>query len=182
MNPTVSVTWYFNMEFVRSYLARILGAALLLLAVLFANSVYAVVEIYEFDSVEQEKLYQSLASELRCPKCQNQNLIGSDSQIAKDLRAEVYRLLKEGKTGPEIKEYMVARYGEYVLYKPKLQGKTYILWFGPAVLLLIGVSVLAMIVKRRKTTEVVETNTEISDQEQARLQAMLNNPEFNGKD
>ena len=88
--------------------------------------------------------------ELRCPKCQNQAIGDSDAEISSDLRAEVYRLIIEGETDEEIKEFMVARYGRYVLYNPPLDRQTLILWFGPAGLLVIGGIVVALRIRRSK--------------------------------
>ncbi|GAA6168523.1 cytochrome c-type biogenesis protein [Sessilibacter corallicola] len=158
--------------------------------VLYASAAFSVVDIHEFDSAEQEARYQQLVHELRCPKCQNQNLNGSDSQIAKDLRREVYRLLKEGKSDSEIKDFMVARYGDFVLYKPRLQSNTYVLWFAPVAILLIGAVVVSLIIFGRRpkpsqpstSTSPSSESNELSSDEQARLKAMLENPELNGKD
>lgn len=99
---------------------------------------HAAIETYQFDSPEQEARFRQLGYELRCPKCQNQAIGDSDAEISGDLRAEVYRMLKDGATDDEIKEFMVARYGRYVLYNPPLDKHTLILWFGPAVLLILG--------------------------------------------
>ena len=99
---------------------------------------HAAIETYQFDSPEQEARFRKLGYELRCPKCQNQAIGDSDAEISGDLRAEVYRMLKDGATDDEIKEFMVARYGRYVLYNPPLDKHTLILWFGPAVLLILG--------------------------------------------
>lgn len=99
---------------------------------------HAAIETYQFDSPEQEARFRQLGYELRCPKCQNQAIGDSDAEISGDLRAEVYRMLKDGATDEEIKGFMVARYGRYVLYNPPLDKHTLILWFGPAVLLILG--------------------------------------------
>ena len=99
---------------------------------------HAAIETYQFDSPEQEARFRQLGYELRCPKCQNQAIGDSDAEISGDLRAEVHRMLKDGATDEEIKGFMVARYGRYVLYNPPLDKHTLILWFGPAVLSIIG--------------------------------------------
>ena len=106
-------------------------------------------ERYGFVTAIQLQRYQALVFELRCPHCQNQNLADSDSQIAKDLRAEVVRLIKEGEKDDEIKDFMVARYGDFVLYRPPMQRNTLILWWAPFILLLIGALVFILIVYRR---------------------------------
>lgn len=135
---------------------RFLGIScfLLLFSTLFSVSSVAVVDIYEFDTASQRERYHQLSEELRCPKCQNQNLAGSDSQIAGDLRRELHRLLLEGKTDHEIKTYMVERYGEFVLYKPRLQKATFVLWVLPVVLFFAGIFLLNVIVNRRRAKSV----------------------------
>ena len=121
---------------------------------------HAAIETYEFDSPEQEARFRQLGYELRCPKCQNQAIGDSDAEISGDLRAEVYRMLKDGATDDEIREFMVARYGRYVLYNPPLDKHTLILWFGPAVLLILGgVFVGLRIRQSKKALEAGESQT-----------------------
>ena len=93
--------------------------------------------------------FQALSKELRCPKCQNQNLSGSNSPIAADLRRELYELLQQGKADIEIVNFMVDRYGEFVLYRPRVSQLTYVLWFGPAILILFGIIIVIVIVRRK---------------------------------
>lgn len=120
----------------------------------------AAIETYQFDSPEQEARFRQLGYELRCPKCQNQAIGDSDAEISGDLRAEVYRMLKDGATDDEIKEFMVARYGRYVLYNPPLDKHTLILWFGPAALLILGgVFVGLRIRQSKKALEAGESQT-----------------------
>lgn len=114
-------------------------------------NVDAVVDLFEFDTESQRVRYHQLSEELRCPKCQNQNLAGSDSQIAGDLRRELHSLLLEGKTDREIKDHLVARYGDFVLYKPRLQGNTLVLWILPFILFICGVGIVLVLVRRRNT-------------------------------
>lgn len=113
-------------------------------------NVSSAVDVIEFDNDEDRKRYQDLAAELRCPKCPNQNLVGTDSGIAYDLRREVGRLVKEGQTNEQIKEYMVNRYGDFVLYKPPVNNKTLILWWAPVLMLVFGIIVFCMIVVQRR--------------------------------
>lgn len=124
-------------------------AGLLLLLLLWAPSLQAVIETYEFDSEAQRERYHRFIEELRCPKCQNQNLSGSNSAIAEDLRRELHRLLLEGRSDQEIVDFMVARYGEFILYRPPLDRHTLVLWAFPGVLLLIGVVVAGALLRRR---------------------------------
>lgn len=121
---------------------------------------HAAIETYQFDSPEQEARFRQLGYELRCPKCQNQAIGDSDAEISGDLRAEVYRMLKDGATDDEIKEFMVARYGRYVLYNPPLDKHTLILWFGPAVLLILGGIFLGLRIRQsKKALEAGESQT-----------------------
>jgi cytochrome c-type biogenesis protein CcmH len=101
-----------------------------------------------FSSPAEAERFHALTEELRCVKCQNQSLADSHAQIAQDLRNEVLDLMRQGKTDAEVKQYLVARYGEFVLYRPKMAPATWLLWFGPAVLLLVGGFVVAGIVRR----------------------------------
>lgn len=102
-----------------------------------------------FESKLQEDRFNQLTLELRCLVCQNQNLADSDAQLAHDLRAEVHEMLIAGNSDDEIKQFMVERYGDFVLYRPPVQKNTYLLWLGPVVLLLIGGLVLRSNVKKR---------------------------------
>jgi cytochrome c-type biogenesis protein CcmH len=101
-----------------------------------------------FDTPAEEQRFHALVTELRCVMCQNQSLADSNAQIAHDLRREVLVLMRQGKNDAEIRDYLVARYGEFVLYKPRIEGKTWLLWFGPALLLLGGGFVVARVVRR----------------------------------
>ncbi len=127
-------------------------------------------DTYSFSDPVTEKRYRELVKELRCPKCQNQNLADSNSQIAIDLRNEVYRMLKEGKSDGEITNYMVDRYGEFVLYRPRVGSLTYILWFGPVLLILVGITVVILMV-RRKSLEAKDIA--LSEQQKQQLDNIL---------
>lgn len=107
----------------------------------------AAIEAYEFDSPEMEADYKQLTEELRCLVCQNQNLAGSDADLAQDLRRETYEMLQQGKSRQEVVEFMVARYGDFVLYRPQFKSSTYLLWIGPFLLLLV---VLVVFVRRMR--------------------------------
>lgn len=107
------------------------------------------VDTYEFQNEVTQKRYNALVKELRCPKCQNQNLADSNSPIAADLRKEVYELLHQNKADIEIVDFMVKRYGDFVLYRPRVSSLTYILWFGPAFLLFIGALVVVFVLRNK---------------------------------
>jgi len=104
---------------------------------------------FKFENKQQEERFNHLTRELRCLVCQNQNLADSDAQLAHDLRAEVHEMLIAGKTDDEIKQFMVDRYGDFVLYRPPVQENTFLLWLAPLVLLLFGALVLRTIIKKR---------------------------------
>ena len=125
---------------------------LVLLLFLFAASWAAAFEPIEFRDAAEEARFRELSAELRCVMCQNQSLADSNAQIAADLRAQVLELMREGKTDREIKDYLVARYGEFVLYNPPVKPATWLLWFGPA-LVLLGVTVAVVVVVRRRAAQ-----------------------------
>jgi cytochrome c-type biogenesis protein CcmH len=102
-----------------------------------------------FENQEQQDRFNQLTEELRCLVCQNQTLADSDAQLAHDLRSEVHEMLLAGNSNDEIKQFMVERYGDFVLYRPPVQKNTYLLWLGPILLLLGGALILRSNVKKR---------------------------------
>ena len=112
----------------------------------------------EFTDRAEERRFHALVSELRCVMCQNQSLADSNAQIAHDLRREVLALMREGRSDAEIKQFLVARYGEFVLYRPRIEASTWLLWFGPALLLLVGGFVVARVVRRHAGNQPVPTD------------------------
>lgn len=131
----------------------------------------AAIEVHEFKSDIDRQRYQSFIDEMRCPKCQNQNLSGSDSPIAMDLRRELYLMIDQGKSDQEIVNFMVERYGEFILYRPRLSPATLLLWAAPVLLLVIGALLLWLIVRRRRQLEIAPGG--LSRQERERLDALL---------
>ncbi len=125
--------------------------ALLLACFLIATGAHAAIETHQFDSPEQEAHYEKLIKELRCLVCQNQNLADSNADLAKDLRRQTYDQVKQGKTEDEVVDYMVARYGDFVRYKPPFKPLTWALWIGPFVILLLGLLVLIRFIRSRQT-------------------------------
>lgn len=103
----------------------------------------------QFIDRAEELRFHALTAELRCVMCQNQSLADSNAQIARDLRREVLELMRQGKSNAEIKTFLVARYGEFVLYRPQVESKTWLLWFGPGLVLLAGGFIVASILRRR---------------------------------
>lgn len=102
-----------------------------------------------FDDPELQARYEKIITEVRCLKCQNQTIKDSNAFLADDLRREIRRMLTEGKTDAEIFDFLVLRYGEFALYRPRMSGKTLILWLAPAILLLIGGAVVFRVLRRR---------------------------------
>lgn len=146
-----------------------------LIVALAPTALASPVDTYVFNNEVTKKRYNELVKELRCPKCQNQNLADSNSPIAKDLRQEVYELLHSNKSDGEIVDFMVKRYGEFVLYRPRLSSVTYVLWLGPFVLILIGVGVVIHLVRSRARTTQTDEAVELNDEQQQKLNDILNN-------
>ncbi len=123
------------------------------------------IDAFEFEDEGERLRYNDLIAEFRCPKCLNTNLPGSDAPVARDLRRTVYRLVNEGMTNDQVRRYLQDRYGDFVLYDPPVRANTWILWFGPPILLLAGILVLRRIGSR-------VTRVSLSDDERARLEAI----------
>ncbi|MCJ8167911.1 cytochrome c-type biogenesis protein [Atopomonas sediminilitoris] len=139
----------------------------------WASMAVAAIDTYEFADEAQRQRFRVLTEELRCPKCQNQNIADSNAPIANDLRREIHRMLDEGQNDEQIVDYLVARYGDFVMYRPPLTGKTLLLWFGPALLLLLALLVLISVVRRRKASVQTTDNTALSAAERERLSHLL---------
>ena len=122
-----------------------------------ANSI----EVYTFDNKEQEKQYHSLIEDLRCLVCQNQNIAESNAELAKDMRRKTYEMIKQGQSETEISEYMVTRYGDFVLYRPPFNPMTWLLWFGPVLVFVFGVIYVIRLMKSQSTeSQAVSLNEE----------------------
>ena len=138
---------------------RILVIFSLFLLLFTAGSLHAEDQRFPFTDPEQVEQFRKLTEELRCLVCQNQSLADSDAELANDLRKKVYELMDEGKTNDEIIEELVARYGEFVLYRPRLNAQTYFLWFAPIILVLIGIIAIVIMMRRRSdSVDVKETD------------------------
>ncbi len=145
-------------------------------------SVFAAIDVYQFKDADKQHRFQKLTVELRCPKCQNQNLADSNSEIAKDLRTKVYQMVAADKNEDFIVKYMLERYGEFVLYKPRLTVQTFLLWYGPAILLVMGFLVVVLVIRQRLQAQPVETSDskpELNQQQQQKLAALLHSKQDN---
>jgi len=116
---------------------------------MFASTALAIDVGQSFDDSELQARYEKIIAEVRCLKCQNQTIKDSNAFLASDLRREIRRLLEEGKTDDEIYDFLVARYGDFALYRPRASGRTLILWIAPMLFLLFGAFALTRIVRRR---------------------------------
>ena len=131
---------------------------LVLLIPLVSLHANAVIETYEFSTPELEVRYKALSQELRCPKCQNQNIADSNAPISRDLRAIVHEQLEAGASDEEIILYLVDRYGEFVRYRPGVDNNTFWLWSAPLILLLMALTVVWLQVRGDRKASTVESN------------------------
>jgi cytochrome c-type biogenesis protein CcmH len=128
------------------------------------------------DPVTEQRLI-SISEEMRCLVCQNESLAGSRSDLANDLRREIRTLIKEGKSDDQIRNFMVERYGDFVLYRPPVKPITWLLWIGPFIILLIGIAVLFTYLRRRNSAV---TTIALSDDDNKRIDALLNGKDGKG--
>ena len=119
---------------------------LLLIQAPFAESI----EASDFETKKQQSRYTQLIENIRCPVCQGQSIGGSNSDLAKDLREKVREMILDGQTDPKIYSFMVERYGDFVVYKPPVNAKTYFLWFAPVLVLIISIMYLFQSTRENK--------------------------------
>ena len=129
----------------------------------------APIETYTFESAEQEEIFYKLSDELRCLVCQNQNIAESNADLAKDLRREIYNMINEGQSEEQIIDFMVQRYGDYVLYRPPMKPLTWLLWFGPAIVFLFGVYYA---IKRFRSLSTDVPQSDLSEQDIERIKRL----------
>lgn len=133
--------------------------------------VQAATDVYPLKSTAEQERFHELLGELRCPMCQNQNIYDSDAPIAKDMRDETYLMVRDGASNEEVVEALVSRFGEFVRYKPQFDRRTALLWTTPAIVILIGLFVVAVTVWRsqRQSKEIIT----LTDEERRRAQKIL---------
>lgn len=134
------------------------------------------IDTYQFKNEVNQARALSIARSLRCPQCQNQNLMDSNSPIAKDLRHRVYQMVDQNAADEEIIAFMVQRYGDFVLYRPMLTWKTMLLWTAPIILVLLAAGLFWMAMKSRAATPLQQTLTAEQQAELQRLLAEMNQP------
>ena len=145
---------------------------LILSLLLISMPSQAGIEAYDFPSAQVEADFTKLINEIRCLVCQNQNIASSNADLAKDLRQQTYKMLVRGDTPDQVIEYMVARYGEFILYRPRLKSNTLLLWFGPFGLLLL---VLLLVFRRVRRNQKL-TSPDVDAMQRAQ-QLLSNNQE-----
>lgn len=145
----------------------------LLFVSVFAHA--EMVDTFEFKNAQERTRAVALAKSLRCPQCQNQNLVESNSPIAYDLRIEVYKMIDEGKTDEQIIEVMTSRFGNFVLYNPPFQYTTLLLWCLPIILLILAASAMWRYLRSREKTPPILTA--LNAEQQQALKNLLNNRE-----
>lgn len=140
---------------------------------MFAAALAQATEIRTFDDPQKQQRYENLIKELRCLVCQNQSLADSDADLAKDLRDEVYGIIQSGKNEQEAAQFLVDRYGDFVLYRPPLKAHTTLLWIGPFLLLAGGIAFLVHHARRRREGR-DDVRDVITEDERRRLQELKN--------
>ncbi|QJQ95167.1 MULTISPECIES: cytochrome c-type biogenesis protein [Halomonadaceae] len=151
-------------------MAVIQRAFAVLLLAMMAGLAQAAIEVREFDDPVLEQRYRSLTASLRCPLCENQAIDDSDAPISADMRERVYVLLQDGRSDIEILDFMTQRFGDYVLYNPRLEGRTFLLWGLPAALVVLGGLLVVLIVRTRRKASA----RELTDAERQRLHDLIN--------
>ena len=142
---------------------------MLLSLMLTCGVAFATIDAYEFKTPDDEQRFRVLVEELRCPKCQNQNIADSNAGLAKDIKDRVHRLINEGKDNGEITDYMVERYGDFITYRPPVRPVTWFLWFGPFVLALLAAFIIFMIKLRQKSPSIIQ----VTPEQEAKVQELL---------
>ena len=131
----------------------------LIFAVLLTSPLFAIDKEKRFDDPEMQARYEQLISEVRCLQCQNQSIKDSNVSLAADLRREIARMIDEGQTDEEIAEFLVVRYGEFALYRPRTTGKTLVLWIAPFLLVLLGGFALLRVLRHRMSLPIEDDAT-----------------------
>lgn len=122
-------------------------------------------EIYPFDDFKKEVRFNVLVKDYRCPKCQSSNLAGSNAPIAKDLKLEIYKLIKLGKSDQEITNFLTQRYGDFILYEPPFNSTTSILWIGPFFILIMILFLVSLFVSKKRKFASKKDNLHVKSKE-----------------
>ena len=141
----------------------------MLISLTLPLSLQARVAAYDFDTPQQEEAYQEMVSELRCLVCQNQNIADSNAELAQDLKRKTYEMVMQGKSKNEIADFMVQRYGDFVLYRPPVTNTTLLLWSGPFIIFVIGMIFLIRVIKAKQQ----DRSDELTAEEKAKAEDLL---------
>jgi cytochrome c-type biogenesis protein CcmH len=152
------------------------SAYLFCLMFFFSPLAFSATDIFEFYNAQQEQTFNDLTKQLRCPKCQNQNIADSRAKLANDLRNKTYQLVKEGQSEEQVIAYMVARYGNFIRYDPPMTPATIFLWLGPLSFILVGFYFIYALVKRQR-----KQDPHLDPGEEQRLQEILNDKKTTDK-
>ncbi len=153
--------------------ATVVKAFVLVLGLCMGANALASVDTYEFSDPGQQALYLDLVQELRCLVCQNQNIADSNAELAQDLRRKTYEMIKKGENKDQIVEFMVARYGDFVMYSPPFKATTLMLWVGPVLIFILAVVMLVRVIRRRPSSN----DRLLSDEQRQRAEQLLNQTE-----
>ncbi len=162
-----------NFRFVFTALPVRMTSCLLLLVSILPFAAQAKIEAHRFEDPQQEATYNKLVHELRCLVCQNQNLADSNAELARDMRRKTYQMVLDGKKEKEIADFMVSRYGDFVMYRPPLKSTTVFLWFGPVLLIILAAVVVVVFMRKQKP----RVAGEVSEQQQQRAHSLLDEDE-----
>lgn len=152
-----------------SFIVAVLAAVFA--AVLGTSPAFAAKQTFDFHNLEQEQRYQKLVKELRCTVCQSESIYESNAAFAADVRTKVYEMVQDEKTDDDIVNFMVERYGDYISFRPALQKNTWVLWFAPLLMLLLGVGIWRSVVANRRLQ--AETGLGLSSEDKAELARRL---------
>jgi cytochrome c-type biogenesis protein CcmH len=119
-------------------------------SLLLSISAQAAIDAYKFDDPQKEKIYHELTDELRCLVCQNQNIAGSNAELAVDMRRKTYEMVSAGQSKQQVADYMADRYGDFVLYKPPFKASTAVLWIGPFIILAVSIWLMLRVIRNRR--------------------------------
>jgi cytochrome c-type biogenesis protein CcmH len=145
--------------------SRLIRTLLACLALFAGGNALAVDTERSFDDPALQARYEQITRELRCLVCQNETIADSNATLAQDLRKEVREMIAAGQTDQQIKDFMLARYGDFVLYKPRMTGKNYLLWGAPVLFLLFGVTAAVIFIRRRSAEADIATETDLAGSE-----------------
>ena len=155
-------------------MSRLIKLVAIVGAIIFAVFTHAEILVYEFKDPALEARFNKLTQELRCPKCQNNNIADSNAPLSVDLKDIIYEKLHEGGSDKEIVGFLVERYGDFITYRPPVKPSTWLIWFGPFVVLLVGAFSIFKFVSSRQNQDKESASQSYSDSNEKRGAALIN--------